>query len=254
MEDLLVGIADSPWLFPVLFTFVVLDAFLVIVPSETAVVALAALSGATGTPALALIIPVAAIGAIVGDSICFSIGRRVGLDRWRWQRRPRIARALARVQGAVLARPAVLIFTARYIPFGRIAVNLSAGAVGLPYQRFLPLSAAAGVTWSLYNVGVGLTFGSILREQPLLAIVISVTVAICIGVLVDTIAGRILARRARRKVTDSTDANDADDTDTNDTDTDTDTDTDVTDTDTDDDHTDTDDHTDNDNDTERTQS
>ena len=230
MEDLLVGIADSPWLFPALFTFVVLDAFLVIVPSETAVVALAALSGATGTPALAIIIPVAAIGAIVGDSICFWIGRKVGLDRWRWQRGPRIARALARVQGAVLARPAVLIFTARYIPFGRIAVNLSAGAVGLPYPRFLPLSAAAGITWSLYNVGVGLTFGSLLREQPVLAIVISVAVAISIGVLVDTVAGRIVARRARRSVIDSRDntASDntasnntaSDDSDTDDSDTD----------------------------------
>jgi len=219
MEDLLVGIADSPWLFPALFTFVMLDAFLVIVPSETAVVALAALSGATGTPALALIIPVAAIGAIVGDSICFWIGRKVGLDRWRWQRRPRIARALARVQGAVLARPAVLIFTARYIPFGRIAVNLSAGAVGLPYPRFLPLSAAAGITWSLYNVGVGLTFGSILREQPVLAIVVSVIVAISIGVLVDTIAARIAARRARRKLTDSRDDSDTDGIDTDDSDT-----------------------------------
>jgi len=219
MEDLLVGIADSPWLFPALFTFVMLDAFLVIVPSETAVVALAALSGATGTPALALIIPVAAIGAIVGDSICFWIGRKVGLDRWRWQRRPRIARALARVQGAVLARPAVLIFTARYIPFGRIAVNLSAGAVGLPYPRFLPLSAAAGITWSLYNVGVGLTFGSILREQPVLAIVVSVIVAISIGVLVDTIAARIAARRARRKLTDSRDDSDTEGSDTDGSDT-----------------------------------
>ncbi len=195
IEDLLIGIADSPWLFPALFALVVLDAFLVIVPSETAVVALAALSGATGAPALAVLIPVAAIGAIVGDSLCFWIGRRVGLDRWRWQRGPRIARALARVKGAVLVRPAVLIFTARYIPFARIAVNLTAGAVGLPYPRFLPLSAAAGVAWALYNVGVGLTFGSLLRSQPVLAIVISVIVAISLGVLVDTIAARIAARR-----------------------------------------------------------
>lgn len=201
IEDWLIGLAGSPWLFPALFGLVVLDAFLVIVPSETAVVALGALSGATGTPPLALLIPVAAVGAIVGDSVCFAIGRRVGTDRWRWQRGPRIARALARVRGAVLVRPAVLIFTARYIPFARIAVNLTAGAVGLPYRRFLPLSAAAGTAWAIYNASVGLAFGVILRENPVLAVVVSVVVAIGLGLIVDAIASRLSARREARAAT-----------------------------------------------------
>lgn len=196
IEDWFVAIAGSPWLFPALFGLVVIDAFLVIVPSETAVVALGALAGSTGMPPLAILIPVAAVGAIVGDSLCFGIGRTVGVDRWRWQRGPRIARALARVQGAVLVRPAVLIFTARYIPFARIAVNLTAGAVGLRYRRFLPLSAAAGTAWAIYNVSVGLAVGAALRDNPVLAIVISVVIAIGLGMLVDTIATQISARRA----------------------------------------------------------
>ena len=116
-------------------------------------------------------------------------------DRWRWQRGPRIASALARVRHTVLVRPAVLIFTARYIPFARIAVNLSAGASGLPYRRFLPLSAAAGTAWAVYNTAVGLAFGAILRDQPVLAVVISVVVAIGLGIIVDGIAQRIAARR-----------------------------------------------------------
>jgi membrane protein DedA with SNARE-associated domain len=89
----------------------------------------------------------------------------------------------------------VLIFTARYIPFARIAVNLSAGASGLPYRRFLPLSAAAGTAWAVYNATVGLAFGAILRDQPVLAVVISVVVAIGLGILVDAIAQRLAARR-----------------------------------------------------------
>ena len=139
------AIAESPWLLAVLLLLVVGDAFLVVLPSETAVVALGSISAATGSPHLGALLAVAATGAIVGDSLCFAIGRSVGHDRWRWQRSGRIARQLERVRSTVLARPAVLIFTARYIPFARIAVNLSAGAVGLPYRRFLPLSAAAGV-------------------------------------------------------------------------------------------------------------
>ena len=187
-------IAESPWLLPVLLLLVVGDAFLVVLPSETAVVALGSIAGATGSPNLAALVVVAALGAIVGDSLCFLIGHRVGSDRWRWQREGRLARQLERVRGTVRARPAVLIFTARYIPFARIAVNLTAGATGLPYRRFLPLSALAGLGWALYNSSVGLFFGSWLRESPILAVAISVVVAMALGLLIDL----VVRRRARR--------------------------------------------------------
>ncbi len=191
------ALAASPWLFPALFALVIGDAFLVVLPSETVVVALAALSGATGAPALWALIPVAALGAIVGDSLCFAIGRAVGHDRWRWQSRGRLGAAASRARQTVLDRPAVLIFTARYIPFARIAVNLSAGAAGLAYRRYLPLSAAAGTGWALYNCAVGLFVGSLLAATPLLAIAVSVVVAIALGVLVDLVARRRSARAPR---------------------------------------------------------
>jgi membrane-associated protein len=198
MESWIAALAGSPWLYPAVFTLVVGDAFLVVLPSETVVVALGALSGATGSPVLAILIPVAAVGAIVGDSLCYLIGRRVGIDRWAWQRRPRIAAALSRTRATVLKRPAVLIFTARYIPFARIAVNLSAGASGLRWRRFVPLSAAAGGGWALYNTGVGLLFGAALPQQPLLAIALSVVVAVVVGFTVDAVISRITARRSPR--------------------------------------------------------
>jgi membrane protein DedA with SNARE-associated domain len=198
VETWIDALTGSPWLYPAVFALVVGDAFLVVLPSETVVVALGALAGATGSPLLAILIPVAALGAIVGDSLCYLIGRRVGIDRWAWQRRPRIAAALTRTRATVLRRPAVLIFTARYIPFARIAVNLSAGASGLRWRRFVPLSAAAGVGWALYNTGVGLLFGAALPQQPLLAIALSVVVAVVVGFTVDAVISRITARRNPR--------------------------------------------------------
>lgn len=188
-------IVESPWLLPVLLLLVVGDAFVVVLPSETAVVALGSTSMATGSPPLVALLAVAAFGAILGDSACYLIGRTVGHDRWRWQREGRVAAQLARVRSTVLRRPAVLIFTARYIPFARIAVNLSAGAVGLPYGRFLPLSVAAGLGWAVYNVAVGSFFGAVLADQPVLAVVVSVVVAIVLGVLIDLVSQRLARRR-----------------------------------------------------------
>jgi membrane protein DedA with SNARE-associated domain len=192
----LLDLASSPWIFPALFLLVVADAFLVVLPSETVVVALGALAGATGEPAVLALLPVAAAGALLGDSLCYLIGRRVGVDRWAWQRTGRVATLLARVRRTVLIRPAVLIFTARYIPYARIAVNLSAGAVGLPLRRFLPLAAAAGTAWAVYNLAVGALFGAALSETPLLAVGVSVVVAIVLGITVDLVVQRVAARRA----------------------------------------------------------
>lgn len=193
-----VELVSSPWLLPALLALVVGDAFLVVLPSETLVVALGAAWASTGSPSLLPVVLVAAAGAIIGDGLCFAIGRRVGLDRWRWQRTGAVGRALARVRGAILTRTAVLVFTARYVPFARIAVNLAAGASGLPVRRFLPLSAAAGLAWAIYNVVVGAVVGAALAETPVLAIVLSVVVAIALGLAVDALVARAVRRREER--------------------------------------------------------
>ncbi len=196
IQQALLGMAASPWIYAALFLLVVADAFLVVLPSETLVVALGALAAAGGEPSALLLVPVAAVGALVGDTLCYLIGTRIGVDRWGWQRRGRIAAALARARSTVLTRPTVLIFTARYIPYARIAVNLSAGAVGLPVRRFVPLAAAAGTAWAIYNVAVGAVFGAALPGNPLLAIALSVAVAIVLGITVDLVTQRLAARKA----------------------------------------------------------
>ncbi|MFB6611676.1 DedA family protein [Agromyces sp. NPDC056379] len=200
MDDAwLVSLAASPWLLPALFALVVGDAFLVVLPSETLVVALGALAATTGEPALWQVVPVAAAGAILGDGLCYLIGRRVGLDRWRWQRTGRLAAAIQRIRTAVHRRTALLVFTARYVPFARIAVNLAAGAGRVPLRRYLPLSAAAGMAWAAYNVAIGAIIGSMLRDSPLLAIAVSIPIAVALGLLVDRAIVRLDRRRALRE-------------------------------------------------------
>ncbi|WP_344374725.1 VTT domain-containing protein [Agromyces tropicus] len=188
-------VVGSPWLFPALFALVVGDAFLVVLPSETAVVALAALAGASGDPPVAAIAATAAAGALAGDLACYGLGRWAGVDRWAWQRRPRVAAAIARVRRTVERRTAVLVFTARYVPFARIAVNLSAGAARIPLARYAPLAAAAGVGWALYNVAVGGVVGTALADRPLLAIGVSIATAVALGLAVDAAVRLIDARR-----------------------------------------------------------
>jgi membrane-associated protein len=122
---------------------------------------------------------------MIGDGLCYLIGRHIGLDGWRWQREGRVAAAIARARDTVHRRTAVLVFTARYVPFARIAVNLAAGAGRVPLRRYLPLSLAAGIAWAAYNVAVGAIIGSAFVDAPLLAVAVSMPVAIVLGIVVD---------------------------------------------------------------------
>jgi membrane-associated protein len=191
--------AQGPWLYVALFVLVVADAFAVVLPSETAVVALGSLAFSTGSPNIWLLLPVAAAGAVVGDNLCYAIGRRVGTDRFAWMRRPRIHSAFEYAARALERRPASLILTARYIPFARIAVNVTAGATRFAYRRYLPLTVVAGVSWAIYNSVVGAFFGTWLSANPLLAVVVSVVVAVVLGLAIDAVVSRLNRRRTLRE-------------------------------------------------------
>ncbi len=195
----LLEIAASGWVFPALYLLTVADAFLVVLPSETAVTALGAISASSGSPDLALLIGVAWAGAVTGDVSCYLLGRRIGTTRFAWMRRPRVAAAIGRAGVALERRAAAAILTARYIPFARIAVNLVAGASGLRPRRYLPITVLAGLAWALWNVGVGAVVGRFLPDQPVLATAVSIVVAVGLGVAVDRISAALAARRRRTR-------------------------------------------------------
>jgi membrane protein DedA with SNARE-associated domain len=194
LNDLIFQAAASPWLLLVMFGVAVVDGFFPPVPSETLLVAAAAVAASAGTGNIVLLCAVAAIGAIIGDNIAYAIGRGVGIDRWRWMRRPRAAATVERAQRALEHRGAPLILAARYVPVGRVAVNMTAGALRYPWRRFLPLSAVAGITWAAYSAGIGLIAGAWLKDQPLLSAVIGIVCALVLGFVVE----RITAARRRR--------------------------------------------------------
>lgn len=196
ITDAALQLSASPWVYAVVFLLTVLDAFFIVVPSETVVVALGALALSTGSPQLGVLIPVAAVAAIVGDSLTFWLGRAVGLDRFRWMRRAGVVRVVAWAGRALDERAAAVLLTARFVPFGRVAVNLTAGASGFGYPRFLALTAVAGVCWAGYNAVVGALFGAWFDGNPVLAVVVSVAVALTLGVLVDRVAARVSAVRS----------------------------------------------------------
>jgi membrane-associated protein len=193
--------ATTPWVLLLVLLVAAADALVPPVPSESVVVALAAVSVAGDGPNLVLLGLVAAVGAFLGDTATYLVGRRHGPARLSRTTRPALRRALGRASDALESRGALVILVARYVPVGRVAVNLTAGATGYPRRRFLGFAALATITWSAWSVGVGALAGRWVADNPLLGAAAGITVALLLGLAADHVARQVLgwSRTASRE-------------------------------------------------------
>ncbi|PQZ91705.1 alkaline phosphatase [Arthrobacter sp. MYb227] len=199
INEAIVHAANAWWILPIIYVFCLIDGFMPILPSETLLVALGAVAASTGEPNVFLLVLVGAAGAISGDQIAYRIGRRVGTERFGWMRRKRTKALFAFAHKELSERGAMLIFTARYIPVGRVVVNLSAGATGYSIRRFTLLDVLGCITWAGYSVAIGVVAGGWFHDNKLLGIGLSVALAICLGYLIDKIVHTLLKRFGRKR-------------------------------------------------------
>ncbi len=185
--DLLAESLTWPWSLALMGLLVLGDAFFVVVPGEIAVTALGALAVTTGAPPLWAVVVCAAAAATVGDACCYLVGRTVGVDRWRWMTAPRVQQALGWARHRLDKGTATVLFTARFVPFARLAINLVAGASRIHPPRYLALVALAATGWALYQAAVGATIAAILPGGPVIAVPASIVVALGLGVLLDRV-------------------------------------------------------------------
>lgn len=171
------------------------DAFLVVVPGEVAVTALGAAAATAGAPPLWAVIVCAGASAAAGDVACYLLGRLAGTDRWRWMRTARVRGALAAARRRLDGGLATVLFTARFVPFARLAVNLVAGASRVPPARYLALVSVAALGWAAYQASVGAAVAALLPGGVLVAVPVSIAVAVGLGLLIDLIVRRASRRR-----------------------------------------------------------
>ncbi|GAA1870631.1 hypothetical protein GCM10009715_16980 [Paeniglutamicibacter psychrophenolicus] len=191
--------AGNPLSYLMIFLFCAIDGFFPPVPSESLVVALASLVPTHGNPNPWLLGLVAGLGAFVGDNVAYLIGRSIGTDRFSWMRRKRLQHAFAWAGYELRLRPVSLILVARFVPIGRVAVNLVAGATGFPHRTFIILTCFSSLGWATYSVLIGILAGRWFEEHHLLGMAVAVAVAIGLGILIDRIVSRVSGNTSLRK-------------------------------------------------------
>lgn len=197
LGDWAVALAGSPWVFVAVYAFATIDGFFPPIPSESVIVALAALFTANHSPDFWILGAVAAAGAFTGDQIAYSIGKHIPIRRLRFMQNDRAREAIVWAEQALHERGASFIIAARYVPVGRVAVNMTAGSIGFPRRRFSGLAVIAAISWSIYSVLLGIGAGVWLGHQPLLAMVVGVAGGLILGVIVDQILSWLGRHRGR---------------------------------------------------------
>lgn len=201
VEEWILGVADAWWTPLVVYLFAAFDGFFPSVPSESTIVTLSSLWASAGSPSIILIGLAAWIGAWSGDNLGYLIGRTVGWERFRFLREGRGRRAVEAADRGLQKRALVFLMTARYIPFGRTAVNLVAGAVRYPHRNFWPRSLLSTFVWAVYSCAIGAIAGAWFEDHHLLAITVALIAAVVMALVVERlITGfhRLLDRRAAR--------------------------------------------------------
>lgn len=160
-------------------------------PGETAIVAAAVLA-ATGSMNLPLVILAGAVGAMIGDSAAYWIGR-AGSDRLRaWMAKMAGPDRLAAAERMVRRQGPALVFTGRFLPGIRIAINISCGAGQMTYRRFLLFDGLGAVVWSGQAALLGYFAGKAFADQ--------IWVAFAVAFGVTAIVASFVGIRERRQV------------------------------------------------------
>ncbi|MEV1293709.1 DedA family protein [Pseudonocardia sp. NPDC049635] len=125
-----------------------------VLPGET--VLIAAAMAVPDVPSAVLVTGVVALAAMGGDSIGYTIGRRLGPRL----RHSRLIRRMGQDKWDDAARTlrrhgSWAVLCARFLPVVRTMTPAAAGASGLPLRRFLPAVVAGAVAWASLHVAAG---------------------------------------------------------------------------------------------------
>ena len=137
------------------------------------------------------------LGAFLGDTMFFLVGRRFSTLRWvaTISSKPGFATA----QRMIREHPNLFVLGNRFIYGFRLIGGVASGLSGIPMPRFLLLNAISAAVWATLFVGVGYVFG--LSAEAMVGNELEkherLLIGLAIGVAVAALAGFIAHRRAR---------------------------------------------------------
>ena len=198
VRELLSLAMASHWLLLILFVAAAVDAVFPVIPSEGLVIT-AGMAAAAGHQNLLLVIVLAMLGSVIGETACYFLGRGSGPALRRWMRRRDARQAMyEKVSKALHTRGGLILMTVRYIPGARMVATLTAGATAYSFRKFLVFTVAGVTVAYTYVALLGYLGGDAFAHDSLKALAFSLSLAAVIGLAIET-TRRIAVRRRRAR-------------------------------------------------------
>lgn len=166
-----------------------------LVPGEVGMVLVGAAGHRAELPLWGLV-AAGSLGAVVGDSASYCLGRAVAAGRIPGSQRlvRRAGRSLARAEAFFERNGGRAVFLGRWVGALRAVVPFAAGLARMPYRRFLLWNVAASLGWVTTVVGAGWVLGDTVADLVGdLSSMLSLLVVAALVVLV------VVRRRRRRR-------------------------------------------------------
>ena len=149
------------WMYGILILIVFCETGLVVtpfLPGDSLLFAAGALA-ATGPLNVHLLAVMLMVAAIVGDSVNYSIGRRLGARAFKMRFiKPEY---IERTQAFYARHGGKTIIMARFVPIVRTFAPFVAGMAGMDYAKFITYNVVGGVVWVLLFLYAGYFFGNL---------------------------------------------------------------------------------------------
>lgn len=191
-------VSQSAVTYPVLAFACAIDVLFPLLPSETLVIT-AGILAAQGDLLIWGIVPVVALGAFLGDNLCYLLGRKIGdpvADRLFSDEKGQAR--LKWAEEALCRRGAILIGIGRFIPGGRTVTTFAAGTLEMPYRQFVVADAFAAAIWAFYVSMLGYLGGETFKDNLWLPLGTSFACAMAVGLGFE--AWRRLQRRRGKDI------------------------------------------------------
>ena len=154
----------GPWIYALLFLIVFCETGLVVtpfLPGDSLLFAAGALAASTGQMNVFVLWVILAIAAILGDSVNYSIGKRLGKGIFSDNAKILKTAHLRRTEEFYEKHGSKTIILARFVPIVRTFAPFVAGVGNMNYKRFATYNVVGGLLWVTLFLFVGYIFGNI---------------------------------------------------------------------------------------------
>lgn len=151
------------------------------VPSTALFVGLGALNATSGEPSFLGLVLAMIAGSILGDLALYAAGTRFDFRQWPLLSSARAQRRLDRIDARMESEAHQVLVISRFIPLGRTAVSLIAGAGRMTLRDFTGALTTASVVWALYSVGFGWLTARWIPVPTIVAVIIAIVLSIVLG-------------------------------------------------------------------------